>query len=304
MHLWTVTYNYPDVPINEVFDHAELGTSARDFGFQHSAINLFKLRINPKLRYDGSLIERPNMVFLRAMIIRDEIYNDLKSLETSGVVFLNDIDAHYNASNKINIFKILENSGIPIPKTLYLNIPFIDEDIDRIEDEIGWPCVTKWMHGYAKIGVDICHTPYDLYRIAKNRKDIALAHRLPESKFNTLIIQKLISVKHVVQVHSIGDIHHAVMQFHPYEQGFKSNLQKGLMTLPHKIDDDIRKISSDVIRCLKLDTVRIEMLLDKDGYKVCEINPQASYGWVTMVHLKNISDILVKHLYNKTIQLG
>lgn len=297
--IWTANYSYPDIPLDENFDHAELGMSIRQNGHSHLAVDLFKLRFNPNLNYHGTNVERPDMVFLRAMLIRDDIYRNFKFLENSGVVFLNDIDAQYHASNKITIFKNLQKNNIPIPKTIYIKIPFDETDIDQIDNEIGWPCVVKWMHGYARLGVELCESPDDLYRIIKNRKAIANEHKISEFKFDGLIIQELIRTKHVVQIHGVGDVYHAVMQFTYKDYGFKSNLVKNAITLPHKIDDELRDISSRVLRSLKLDSARIEVLLTSDGYKVCEVNPQGSHGWVTMTHLKNISDILVSHLCKK-----
>jgi len=297
--IWTANYSYPDIPLEENFDHSDIGAAIRQNGHSHLAIDIFKLKFNPYLTYNEKVIEHPNMVFLRAMLIRDDVYRNFKNLENLGVIFLNNIDAHYHASNKITIFKKLEKDNIPIPKTIYINIPFDDDVIDRIGDEIGWPCVIKWMHGYARLGVELCESPYDLYRIIKNRNAIANEHKISELKFNSLIVQKLIRTKHVVQIHSVGDEHHAVMQFKHRDYGFKSNLLKNAITLPHKIDSELKGISSGVLKSLKLDSARIEVLLTSDGYKVCEVNPQASHGWTTMTHLKNISNILVTHLCEK-----
>lgn len=294
---WTANYSYPDIPLEENFDHAEIGLSIRQKGFTHLAVDLFKLKFAPNLSYKNIQVELPNMVFLRAMIIRNDIYQNLKSLENSGTVFLNDIDAHYQASNKIITFKKLENAGIPIPKTLYLKLPFDD----KILDEIEWPCVVKWMHGYGKIGVEICETPYDLYRIIKNKNEIAKIHKLSESVFDTIIIQKLITNQTVIQVHSVGNIHHAVIQFHPHDRSFKSNLRKDVITLPYKVNSDIQNIASGALKSLNLDSARMDIMIDNGKYKICEINPQASHSWITMTHLKNMSDILVDHLHQKML---
>lgn len=297
--IWTANYSYPDIPLDENFDHSEIGMAIRGNGHSHLAVDIFKLKFNPNLTYKGDIIQSPDMVFLRAMLIRDDVYRNFKNLETSGTVFLNDIDAQYHASNKITIFKKLEKDKLPLPKMIYINIPFDDNIIEKIGDEIGWPCVIKWMHGYARLGVDLCESPEDLYRIIKNRKAIANEHKISEFKFDCLIVQELIKVKHVVQIHGVGDIFHAVMQFKHGNYGFKSNLLKNAITLPHKIDDELRDISSRILKSLRLDTARIEVLLTPDGYKVCEVNPQGSHGWTTMTHLKNISDILVSHLCKK-----
>ena len=294
---WTANYSYPDVPLDENFDHAEIGLSIRQKGFTHLAVDLFKLKFTPNLSYKNMQVEIPNMIFLRAMIIHNDIYRQLKKLENCGAVFLNDIDAHYQASNKIALFKKLESDGIPIPKTLYLKLPFDDNILDAIE----WPCVAKWMHGYGKIGVEICETPFDLYRIIRNKNEIAKIHKLSEASFDTIIIQKLITNQKVIQVHSIGDIHHAVIQFQPYDQSFKSNLRKDVITLPYKVNSEIQNLASDVLKSLKLDSARMDIMIDDGEYKVCEVNPQASHSWVTMTHLKNMSNILVDYLHQKMI---
>ena len=298
---WTVCYSYPDVPLEENFDHAEMGLSITSKDIQHKAIDLFKLNIQPKLRYNGESIESPNIIFLRALIIHDKLYQEMKSIENSGCVFLNDVDAHYHASNKIKMIKKLQKDNIKIPKTILLPIPFYDDMIEIIGDEIGWPCVTKWMHGYARLGVEICKTPEDLYRIAKKRDDISQQHRLPRSKFDTLIIQKMLRPGHVIQVHSIGNIHHAVLQIHPDDYTFKSNIAKGTINLPYEMDMEMTNTVEHALKSLNLDSARMDLMLDDDGYKICEINPQASQSTATMTYLKNISDIVVDHAYKKML---
>jgi len=296
---WTANYSYPDISLDENFDHAEIGLSIRQKGLTHLAIDLFKLKFEPTLTYNNLSIETPNMVFLRAMIIQKNFYQKLKFLENFGVTFLNDIDAHYLSSNKILMTRKLEADKIAIPKTLLIKIPFDEIDIERIGDVIGWPCVTKWMHGYANIGVEICESAGDLFRIVRKRNEIAKIHRLNETAFDIIIVQKLIRRQPVIQIHCVDDIAHAVIQFHQSDTSFKSNLRKDVITLPYRVDYQMKNLAVSALKSLGLDSARMDIMIDNGEYKICEINPQASHGWVTMTHLKNISDILVDHLYRK-----
>lgn len=300
VHLWTVNYKWPTVPIEENFIHSEIGKSCQAKGICHTAIDLFKLQILPSLKYQGESIERPDIIIFNAMMIPRKIYEQMKELELSGCIFLNDVDAHYAASDKTKILRRLKSHGIAIPNTLFLKIPFDDTAIDMIETDIGWPCVVKWKHGFAKLGVSICENFSDLYAIIKIRKEIAFEHKLPEDQFNEIIVQKMVETNHVIHVHSIGNIHHAVLQFHPMISGFKSNLIKeGVINLPYKLDDNMIKLIESAMHSLKLDSIRTDLMLDGNTYKICEINPQAGHGQTTMIHLKNISDMIIDHVTKK-----
>ena len=298
--LWTASYKWPTIPLKENFVHSELEKTCLSMGIQHTSIDLSKLQISP-LKYYDQKIEYPNVIILSAMITTRKVYDQMKKLETSGCTFLNDVDSHYEAGDKCLVFKKLGLVNIPIPKTIFLKIPFEDSDIDMIDRDIGWPCVVKWKHGFANLGVSLCQDVFELYSIIKSRKNIAAEHKLPESYFDEIIVQKMLRTDHLIHVHSVGKIHHAVLQFHPTNNGFKSNLHKeGVINLPYKIDDRMIHMIESMMNCLKLDTVRTDIMLDGDSYKICEINPQASHGQATMVHLKNISDIVIDHAINKT----
>jgi glutathione synthase/RimK-type ligase-like ATP-grasp enzyme len=300
-HLWTASYKWPTVPVKESFIHSEIGKSCQAKDICHTAIDLFKLQILPSLKYQGETIKRPDIIIFSAMMISRKIYEQMKELELSGCKFLNNVDAHYEAGDKILVFKKLKLANIPIPKTIFLKIPFEDINIDMIDSEIGWPCVVKWKHGFANLGVSICHNVFEIYSIVKTRKHIAAEHKLPENYFDELIVQKMLRTDHLIHVHSIGKTHHAVLQFHPTNNGFKSNLQKeGVINLPYKMDNKMIHMIEMMMDCLKLDTVRTDLMFDGDSYKICEVNPQASHGQVTMVHLKNISDIVVNYAITKT----
>src|SRR3546814_20258335 len=64
----------------------------------------------------------------------------------------------------------------------------------------------------------------------------------------------------------------AAMERRSEDGGFKSNVSLGGAALPFALNSEITRISEAVAQTLQLDVAGVDILFDRDGYRVCEAN--------------------------------
>lgn len=202
----------------------------------------------------------------------------IRHLERLGV-------ACYNSSTNIDIVKdklftqqILAEQNIPVPKTMLVKFPL---NIDLVEQQIGFPVVIKTLSGSQGKGVFL----------AKDRKafeDLLQIIEITNSKVN-IIIQEFIkeSYGRDLRVFTIGGRAVACMERIAPPGDFKANFSSGGTVKSHKLTPEIEWLATETSRLLGLEIAGIDLLFDKNHFKICEVN--SSPGFEGLESCSNIN---------------
>jgi len=196
----------------------------------------------------------------------------MRQLENLGVPVISSSASIDRVKDKLETSQLLAKHGLPIPKTMLVRWPINEELVDR---EIGWPCVVKVITSSHGKGVYLC----------KNKSSFAelmeLINSLSTNK--SLIIQEYIGYKvgTDLRVWVIGGKVIGAMQ-RTAQNDFRANISNGGSGAQFAITPEIEFIAGETARILNLDIAGVDLLFDKDGFKVCEANSAPGfYGFET-----------------------
>ena len=216
-------------------------------------------------------------------------------LEKNGLRLFNSHDAIVNCDDKMTTSIILANHNIPLPKTLpgllcynedaKINI----ETILHIEEELNYPLIMK--HSYGSLGKGV-------FKI-NNREE--LINKMEELKCKPHLFQEFISYSEGkdIRVITIGQKVVASM-LRKSSNGFRSNIALGGKGYIYNPPQDLINLCEKVSKILNLDYGGIDILIDKDNYKICEVNSNAFFEGVEKVTGINVAKSYAEYIY-KTI---
>jgi len=192
----------------------------------------------------------------------------LRHFERQGIAMVNGPTAVENVADKLQTLQILASAGLPIPKTILGKFPV---DVGIVEREIGFPVVVKTLRGTRGKGVLLCNdrAQFD-----------DLANLLDGSQSSAdFIFQKYIKASHGrdVRVLVVNGRAIAAMERRSADGGFKSNISLGGVGTALQPPPDMAELAVRVASVLGLDVAGVDLLLDDDGYKVCEANSSPGF---------------------------
>lgn len=254
------------------------------------ASNLQSLNTNVEISTVDQIKIIPDIALLRNTKWRD--YHKLKAMEKSGVRFVNKLDSHNIVSDKWKKYEELMRVGHRVPKTLLIPIPFDNWYPEKIGDEIGFPCVVKRRYGAHGIGVELCQDEIDLYSIARRFSK--------EFGDTTMLAQKYINysgdymalgwVNGIVRAH-IAKAPEGDNSFLAYKKPAHLSSRK-----PYPINNQLRDTVEPAIKHFGLEISRLDILFDKDGYIICEINSPGGFRGFEQVHNINMGKIIADYI--------
>jgi len=222
----------------------------------------------PNVWLDGKRVEMPKAVLARTGSGSNYFcLAAMRQLENIGIPVINSSASINRVKDKLETSQLLARHGIPIPKTMLVRWP-INEDI--VDNEIGWPCVVKVITGSHGKGVYLC----------KDRNSFAelmeLINSLSTNK--SIIIQEYIGyrVGTDLRVWVVGGKVIGAMQ-RTSANDFRANISNGGTGEPYILTPEIEFISRETARILDLDIAGVDLLFDKDGFKVCEANSSPQF---------------------------
>lgn len=226
---------------------------------------------------------------------KDHNYSKLKQMELTGTRFINNLDAHYTVSDKWKKYDELMRFGYRVPKTLLVPIPFENWYVEKIGDEIGFPCVIKRRYGAHGIGVELCQDENELYIIARRFSK--------EFGDTTLLAQKYINysgdymslgwVNGIVRAH-VAKAPEGDNSFLSYK---KSKYFSSISSrIPYSINNQLRNTVEPAVKHFGLELARLDILFDKDGYIICEINSPGGFRVFEQVHNINMGKITADYI--------
>ena len=221
------------------------------------------------IRYKGEKIELPNLVLSRTGAGTNYFTRSvMRQIEKFGIPVINDADSISRVSDKLLTSQLLVKENLPIPKTILVNG---DVDIELIEKEIGFPCVVKATSGSKGKTVHLCQTKKDFVSLMSLLSSISLK--------KTMIIQEFVDAQPGtdLRVWVIGGKTVVAMKRIGVEGDFRANISQGGTAELFEITDEIDYLARETARVLGLQIAGVDLLFDKDGYKICEANSSPGF---------------------------
>jgi gamma-F420-2:alpha-L-glutamate ligase len=221
------------------------------------------------IRYKGERIELPDLVLSRTGAGTNYFTRSvMRQIEKFGIPVINDADSISRVSDKLLTSQLLVKENLPIPKTILVNG---DVDIELIEKEIGFPCVVKATSGSKGKTVHLCQTKKDFVSLMSLLSSISLK--------KTMIIQEFVDAQPGtdLRVWVIGGKTVVAMKRMGVEGDFRANISQGGTAELFEITDEVDYLARETARVLGLQIAGVDLLFDRDGYKICEANSSPGF---------------------------
>jgi len=247
--------------------------------------------------YNGKELEKPDIIFPRTG--SETTYFMLavmRHFEKQGVIIVNAPSAIESVADKLHTQQILAARKLPVPKTILGKFPV---DVDLIESQLGFPVIIKTLKGTRGSGVVMCENREQLVDLTG-----FLNEANPEADF---IFQEYIKDSHGrdVRVLVVNGKVVAAMERRSKDGGFKSNISLGGQGFPFLPNNQIKDLAIDVANSLNLEIAGVDILFDKNGYKVCEANSSPGFQGLELACKINVPELIFKAMiekYNLTIK--
>jgi gamma-F420-2:alpha-L-glutamate ligase len=270
MHCWLFFHRQlsPDVPeAPEVYRFLEV---ARRRGIELDVLQPqeFDLVVDSaegwSALYKGRKLKKPDVIIARTG--SETSYFTLavmRHFERQGVAMINGPAAIEAVADKLHTLQILSKARLPIPKTILGKFPV---DVNLVERELGFPVVVKTLKSTRGVGVLLCSDRAQFNDLANLLDDAS-----PGADF---IFQQYIATSHGrdVRILVINGKAITAMERRSVDGGFKSNISLGGHGAPFAMSDILARLAVRVAGALNLDVAGVDILFDRNGYRVCEAN--------------------------------
>lgn len=272
--------------------------------------------IDNKMYIAGKVVEPPDLILMRHAVWNTQKLKYLSKFEKQGTFIINKIEPHIDALDKIVSTRKYIAAGIPIPKTIEIDLSREDAG-DIISDKIGWPCVIKWSFAAVSEKVFLCQSPDDFYKIIADRirverspvyKSKWAMGNLPENKpcNFTFLAQEFLELDYMITAHAVkGKAIQATMQTIPPRlrglDKFKANFStlEGRTQLPLKASKEMQDLIYSTLDALNIEWGRFDIFPTKDGLKICEVNPSGNYVMAEGCSLHNLAGNMLDRALDK-----
>jgi len=187
----------------------------------------------------------------------------IRHLERLGVNCFNSSSAIDTVKDKLFTQQILAENNLPVPKTMLVKFPF---SLQLVAKQLGFPVIVKTLSGTQGKGVFLSH----------NEEQFSDLIQLVEATnpLTNLILQEFVesSCGRDIRVFTIGGRAIAAMERTAGESDFKANYSAGGQVRRIEITPEIEWMSSEASRVLGLDFAGVDLLCDRQHYKICEVN--------------------------------
>jgi gamma-F420-2:alpha-L-glutamate ligase len=244
------------------------------------------------IRYKGEKIELPDLVLSRTGAGTNYFTRSvMRQIEKFGIPVYNDADSISRVSDKLLTSQLLVKENLPIPKTILVNG---DVDVELIEKEIGFPCVVKATSGSKGKTVHLCQTKKDFTSLMSLLSSISLK--------KTMIIQEFVDAQPGtdLRVWVIGGKTVVAMKRIGTEGDFRANISQGGTAELFEVTDEVDYLARETARVLGLQIAGVDLLFDKDGYKICEANSSPGFEGMDQYCGQDMAQRIVDFIKLKT----
>jgi ribosomal protein S6--L-glutamate ligase len=210
----------------------------------------------------------------------------VRQFELMGVFTVTQSEALIRARDKFKCMQYLVHHGVPVPKTLMLNM--VDLKSQFIKDHLDPPIVVKMKESTHGMGVVLSHDH-------NNAQSIAEA-------FNKLdqetIIQEFISESKGQDVRAFvvnGEVVGA-MRREAAEGDFRSNLHRGGKSYIESLSRDEEKIVLQAARVLGLKVAGVDLLRSNRGPLILEVNASPGLEGIETTTRQDISGKIINFI--------
>ncbi len=192
------------------------------------------------------------------------------------------------SSNKLNVYERLKHSGIPVPKTIPVNV---QEDVQRIKSlarELGFPLVFKPTVGVGSSGLSIVKDEEQIGMAVQKVKDAS-------SEDFFLIQQFVKGVPASVSLMSNGEdvlpltLNAQLMKL--ASPSLNSSYEGGIVPFHHSEEKEAFKAAQATVKCFRglRGYVGVDMVLTSSGPVVIEVNPRLTTSYVGLRKLVDLN---------------
>lgn len=216
------------------------------------------------IKYNGQEFDMPNLVLTRTGSgTTDFITSIVRQFEEQHINCINSSVSVEIAKDKMRSHQLLASKGMPIPNTMLVRFPV---DVEIADNLIGWPCVVKVISGSYGEGIYLCENKTAF------RKMMEFIGNLNTPK--TLLVQEYVDARpgEDLRVLVIGGKVIGAMKRHAPDGDFRANISAGGHGEPFEINGEIEYLARETARLCGLEIAGIDLLFDKNGYKICEAN--------------------------------
>ncbi len=187
----------------------------------------------------------------------------IRHLERMGVYSVNSSHSIDNVKDKLYTLQILAESNLPIPKTILLKFPVDPKIVTR---HLKFPVVVKTLSGTQGMGVFLSTSQNSFEDLMQ------LIHATNKSA--NIILQEYIELSEGrdLRVLVVGNKVVGAMERKAREGSFKANCSIGGTAVKYQLTDEIATLAVTIARILNLDIAGIDLLFDRNGFKICEVN--------------------------------
>jgi RimK family alpha-L-glutamate ligase len=239
------------------------------------------------IRVEEQIVDLPGVVLPRIGSSTDYYaISVLRHLERVNVPIINSSDSISIVGDKFYSMEILANHGLPVPRTMLVKYPI---DGELVEKYIGFPCVVKVLSGTHGNGVHLVSSKESL---------MELMEFVDSLKTNVnLLIQEYIDSKpgHDIRVLVINGKPIGSMLRKSTDGSFKANISRGGIGEMFPMNDEIEFLAAETCKIMGLDIGGIDLLFNKDGYKICEANSSPGFEGFEKACGMNIAKEIVKY---------
>lgn len=215
-------------------------------------------------------------------IMRGYDFTLSQKLEANSIKVINSTIAMQNCLNKQISYNIFKQYGIPTPATYTLTANQTYQEACEI---IGSKCfIVKSPTGSKGKEVWLINNLDQFEQIKSQTKE-------------SLLLQEYIanSSGRDIRVWVAGDKASAAVM-RQNKNSFKSNLACGATATPYPLTTELRELAITSSKALGLELCAVDILLDKESYKVCEVNGNAGFRSAYNQGHENILDDMFKYI--------
>ena len=192
----------------------------------------------------------------------------LRHMERLGIHVVNSSTSIETVKDKLFSHQILAENNLPVPKTMLVKFPV---NVDLVERNLGFPVVVKTLSGSQGSGVFLAEnksTFWDLMQLIE-----------ATNKTANVILQEFITASKGIdlRVFTLGGRAIACFKRTNADGGFKANFSSGGSVEQFEITPEIEWLATQTSKILNLDLAGIDLLFDKDHFKICEANSSPGF---------------------------
>jgi len=241
--------------------------------------------------YSGTKIPLPDCVIPRVGAVVDYFgLAIMRQLETLGVKMFNPTPSIEISRDKLYTHQVLATNGVSIPKSVLCKKPV---EYELIRRHFGYPVIVKLTSGSKGEAVWKVDSEKDLKELMRtlddNTKPIIFQEFLAASKGRDL------------RCFVVGDKLVASMM-RIAATGFKANVHQGGTVKPISVKPRLERMVLKTAKLCQLDFSGVDVLLDKPGYKICEVNSSPGFEGLEEATGIDVARVMIDYVRDQVLK--